>query len=178
MKKLLTLAFTMVFFTAAISLSAQDKPAPSPFSKLEQKVGTTDVSIEYSRPSVKGRTIFAADGLVPYGKVWRTGANSVTKITFSKDVKVEGKSLAAGSYALFTLPGKDSWEVHFKPYGQAGVGSYNEVDAAVVVSVKPVSLGDMEVESFTIFIDNLRDTSGTLMLLWSNVAVPVQLGVM
>lgn len=179
MKKLLTLAFTLVFFAATINLTAQDeKPAPSPFSKTEQRVGTTDITIEYSRPGKKGRTIYAKEGLVPYGKVWRTGANQVTKVTFSKDVEIEGEKLAAGSYALFSVPGEKSWEVHFKTFGQGSPNSYNDIESNLMVKVAPVDMGEMNVESFLIYIDKLRDDSATLMIVWDNTAVPVQMKVM
>ena len=99
--------FSLVFTT-----NAQLKtPQPSPFSKIEQKVGVTDVTLEFSRPGMKGRVIFG--DLVPYGKVWRTGANSNTKITFSDDVTIDGKSLKKGTYALYTIPNKESWEIIF-----------------------------------------------------------------
>ena len=104
----------LLFCAGLISLgtSAQiQTPQPSPFSKVEQKVGLTDVSIEYSRPGMRDRVIFG--NLVPFGKVWRTGANENTKITFSDDVKIEGKELKKGTYALYTIPNKDSWEILF-----------------------------------------------------------------
>ena len=113
MKKLLliTLAFTMSYM-----INAQvQTPAPSPFSKIEQKVGLTDVTIEYSRPGVKGRVIFG--DLVPFGKVWRTGANANTKITFSNDVTVDGQTLKAGTYAIYTKPQAENWEVMFLKWG-------------------------------------------------------------
>lgn len=174
MKRLLTTVLAIAFLAATITLNAQDdKPAPSPFTKIEQKVGTTDVTIEYSRPGVKGRTIYG--DLVPYDKKWRTGANAVTKIEFSKDVKVEGKALAAGTYALMSTPGRSSWDIHFFEYGAGSPNSYNEAKPVLTVSVAPLNMGDVAVESFLIFIDQLRDTSGTLMLAWDNIAVPVQL---
>src|SRR5690554_1330257 len=108
MKK--TLFFSFLF--VSVGLIAQIKtPDASPASKLEQTVGLTDVTIEYSRPSAKSRTIYG--DLVPYGKVWRTGANARTKISFSKDVEVAGKALAKGTYALFTIPGENKWEIIF-----------------------------------------------------------------
>src|SRR5680860_1842514 len=107
MKKLLVL--TMVVL-ASVSLEAQiNTPAPSPFSKVEQKVGLTDVTLEYSRPAMRGRTIFG--DLVPYDKLWRTGANQYTKITFGDDVTIDGQVVKAGTYSIFTKPGKASWEI-------------------------------------------------------------------
>lgn len=177
MKKLLTSLLTIAFFAFALSISAQDeKAAPSPFAKVEQKVGTTDVTIEYSRPGVKERKIFG--DLVPYGKRWRTGANSVTKITFSKDVMVGGNKLAAGSYALMTTPAMSSWDVHFFDYVDGSGGSYPaDAKPALTVKAEPQNMGDVRVESFMIMIDGLRDDSGTLMMVWDNIAVGVELGV-
>lgn len=94
MKKGLLTIFAIAI--ATLTMTAQiNTPAASPSCKMEQEVGLTKVTVEYSRPSAKGRTIFAADGLVPYGEMWRTGANAATKVTFSDDVKVAGKDLAA-----------------------------------------------------------------------------------
>ena len=102
----------LTLFVAAMTMAINaqiETPAPSPFQKVEQKVGLTDVTLEYSRPSMKGRKIFG--GLEDYGKVWRTGANANTKLTFSTDFMVDGKMLKKGTYALYTIPGEKSWDV-------------------------------------------------------------------
>ena len=102
---------TVFLFCLSIGIHAQVKtPQPSPFSKVEQKVGLTDVTLEYSRPSMKGRTIFG--DLVPFGKLWRTGANASTKITFDTSAVIDGQELKAGTYAIYTIPNKESWEVY------------------------------------------------------------------
>lgn len=104
--------FLFCFLMAStISWSQVKTPAPSPAAKITQTVGLTEVTIEYNRPSMKGRTIFG--DLVPYDANWRTGANASTKITFSDDVEINGKSLKAGTYALFTTPTKQDWQVVF-----------------------------------------------------------------
>ncbi len=176
MKKLITSLFTICLLVGAVSLNAQDeKAAPSPFSKVEQKVGTTDFTIEYSRPGVKGRTIYG--DLVPYDKMWRTGANGVTKLTINKDIMVEGQALAAGTYALMTTPGMSSWKVHFMTYTEGSPRAYADAKPVLSVSVTPQNMGEVKVESFMITIDGLRDDSGTLMIVWDNIAVPVSLGV-
>ncbi|HNB24486.1 MAG TPA: DUF2911 domain-containing protein, partial [Candidatus Melainabacteria bacterium] len=96
--------------TAALADTAKlEFPAASPPCTLKQRVGLTDVEINYSRPGVKGREIFGS--MIPYGKVWRTGANAATKLTFSTDVKLNGHEIPAGSYALVTIPDKDEWTV-------------------------------------------------------------------
>ena len=95
-------------------------PQPSPLAKIEQMVGLTQVNLEYSRPAMRGRTIFG--GLVPYGKTWRTGANMNTKITFGHDVTIDGQELKKGAYAVYTIPGETSWEVLF--YSDSNNGAY------------------------------------------------------
>ena len=122
-------------FVVALStnINAQLKtPAPSPASKIEQKVGLTDVTVEYSRPSMKGRAVFG--NLVPYGKLWRTGANQNTKVTFSDDVTIDGKTLKKGTYAVYTKPGKDAWEVLFYSDANNWGTPQNWDDAKVAVS--------------------------------------------
>lgn len=174
MKKLFTTVFLLgIFFVSNAQIKT---PAPSPFSKLEQTVGLTDVHVEYSRPSMKDRKIFGAEGLVPYGEIWRTGANGVTKVTFTEDVQVEGTDLKSGSYAILSLPGKDMWAVHFYDYDGRNWSSYKEKTPAAAVSVKPM-MSKQTVETFTISIDDLHDNGATLAMAWENTVVPVKLGV-
>lgn len=172
MKKLLVLSFALLVCTFA---QAQKK-APSPASMLKQTVGLTDVTVEYSRPGVKSRTIFAADGLVPFGKEWRTGANSATKITFSDDVTIQGKALKAGTYAITSVPGETKWTFHFHNYGESGWGSYRGQTPALAVETTPYPMSET-VESFMIAVDSLTDTSAEIGFLWENTYVPLTLGV-
>jgi hypothetical protein len=174
MKKLLILLLVPVFMLSTMTLMAQDKPSPSPSAKLVSKAGTTEITVEYSRPSLKGRTIFP--DLHKYGEFWRTGANAATKITFSKDVMVEGKSLSAGSYAILTKPGMTSWGVYFYPYGESGFNTYISKDPAVMVTVESAKI-DCTVESFLIDVGDLRDDSAVLGLVWGTTYVPIKLGV-
>jgi hypothetical protein len=174
MTKKLTL---LVFVLCALSFNMMGQirtPAPSPSAKFTQTVGLTDVMVEYSRPSKRGRTIFGNGGVVPFGEIWRTGANSVTKISFSTDVKVEGQDLKAGDYGILTMPGATSWAVHFYPYESSNWSSYVEKTPAVAVKVAPVTMA-VTVESFAIMFDNLRNDGATLEFLWDNTAVPVQI---
>ncbi|MGB1042334.1 MAG: DUF2911 domain-containing protein [Tenacibaculum sp.] len=171
MKKLLLSLFVVAM---AANTNAQLKtPAPSPSSKLEQTVGLTDVSVEYSRPGMKGRTIFG--DLVPYGKVWRTGANENTKITFSDDVTIDGKELKKGTYALFTKPGKETWEVIFytdsKNWGAPR--SWDDAKVALSTTAKVMKM-PMKIETFTITIDDLASDSAVLGMLWENDYVGVK----
>jgi hypothetical protein len=149
--------------------------APSPASKVEQKVGLTDITVEYSRPSVKDRTIFAADGLVPFGKIWRTGANLATKITFSDDIRIGEQSLAAGSYAITTTPNSSEWAIHFHTFGETGWGTYRDKEPALTVKAEATTT-DVDIESFMINFTDLRDNSATLFFAWENtiVGIPLQ----
>lgn len=150
-------------------------PAASPGSTLKQTVGFTDIEIAYARPSARGRKIFG--GLLPYGEVWRTGANSATKVTFSTAVKIEGRDLPAGSYALYSIPGASEWTVILnKVTGEWGAYSYNEANDALRVKVKPVALAQ-PVETFTIDVSDLRTESALLSLTWEKTRVPVKIEV-
>jgi hypothetical protein len=148
-------------------------PALSPSASINQKVGLGEVVVDYARPSAKGRKIFG--GLVPYGEVWRTGANTATKVTFSTAVMVEGRELPAGSYALYSIPGAAEWTVIFnKATGDWGAYTYKQENDALRVRVKPVSL-PQAVETFTIDLNDLRPDSATLNLVWETTRVPVKL---
>ena len=159
----------------AFSAAAQphvDFPSPSPGATLKQRVGLTDIEVDYSRPSMKGRTIFG--GLVPYGQVWRTGANNATKITFSTDVKLNGTPVAAGSYALYSIPGESEWTIILnKGVGKSGT-QYDEKDDVVRITTHPHALGE-HIESFLIDINHITDESADLLLVWDDVAVPVKI---
>ncbi|WP_114490831.1 DUF2911 domain-containing protein [Candidatus Ulvibacter alkanivorans] len=165
-------------FAAALSVSLQAQiqtPAPSPSQKIEQKVGLTDVTLEYSRPAMRGRTIFG--GLVPYDKMWRTGANANTKITFSDPVEVGGTKLAAGSYAIYTKPGKTNWDVYFysdaNNWGTPQEWDDSKVAAKVTVPSYPMP---MDIESFTMSFDDVTNDTANLGILWekSYVGVPIK----
>lgn len=152
-------------------------PAPSPAAKVEQRIGLVDVSVEYSRPSMKGRAIFG--DLVPYDTPWRTGANSATKITFSDDVMFGGAEVKKGSYALLTKPGEKIWTVMLYPHNSTSFGSYLESDVKPIsVSAEAIKMSKgMSVESFMIGFDNINNSGGDLFLLWDNVYVPVAIKV-
>lgn len=174
MKKLL-----LLFMACATmySVNAQVKtPAPSPFSKIEQKVGLTDVTLEYSRPGVKGRTVFG--DLVPYGKIWRTGANARTKITFSTDATVDGQTLKAGSYSVFTIPNAESWDVIFYSDGKES-GTPEELESEYVAAKTNVKAHPIpfNVESFTIDLNNLTNGGARLEFIWEKTWVGVDITV-
>jgi len=149
-----------------------DFPAASPACTLKQHIGLTDIEIEYSRPGVKDRTIFG--GLVPYGKVWRTGANAATKITFSTPVKLNGTDIPAGTYALFTIPGEDEWTIIInKGAAQWGAFQYDEKADVVRFQATPVKLSK-PMETFVIEFTDIRDESARLNLAWEKTLVPIK----
>ncbi len=153
-----------------------DFPAASPACTLKQRVGLTDVEVDYSRPGVKDRTIFG--GIVPYGQVWRTGANQATRLIFSTPVKLEGHEIPAGTYALFTIPGESEWTIIInKDANQWGAFQYHEKDDVVRFMVTPVTLADTRIETFTIEFNHIRDESAMLNLVWDRTVVPVRLEV-
>ncbi len=170
MKKLfLFLCAGVVSIAATAQIQA---PQPSPMAKVEQKVGLTDVTLEYSRPGMKGREIFG--NLVPYGEVWRTGANANTLISFSDDVQIGGKTLKKGTYSLYTKPGKDSWEVMFYSTTDnwGNPASWDESKVALKTTAEVTEL-PFDMETFTIFIDDLQNEGAVLNIVWSNVAAMV-----
>ena len=169
----LVLASGLVFTCGLLAQTPKvDFPAASPACTLKQHVGLTDIEIVYSRPGVKGRPIF--DGLVPYGQVWRTGANNATKITFSTPVKLNGAEIPAGTYALFTIPGETEWTIIINKDTAASIFNYNQTNDLVRVKATPVKLSQM-IETFTIEFTDIRDESATLNLLWEKTLVPVKI---
>ncbi|WP_350286075.1 DUF2911 domain-containing protein [uncultured Croceitalea sp.] len=171
MKKLI-----LVAMIALVSLSAEAQmqtPQPSPRQKISQQVGLTDVAIAYSRPSMKGRTIFG--DLVPYDALWRTGANQNTTVTFGDDVTVGGKELKAGSYAIYTKPGEAVWEVIFymdtNNWGTPQNWDASKVAATVKTEVLPM---EMPVETFTMTIDDVHNNGAMLGMLWEKAYVGVK----
>jgi hypothetical protein len=177
MKKLLF--YTLALFLALPTFAQINTPAASPSATVMQTVGLTDVTINYSRPSAKDRVIFAEDGLVPFGKIWRTGANAATKISFSNDVMVgaDQVKLEAGDYAILTKPMAEAWMVMFFPYESSNWGSYTAEDKEPAATVKAAAskTGNM-VETFTIGFDHLTMSGAHLVFSWANtmVAVPVE----
>ena len=173
-KKIYLLFFLIIGIT---TINAQVKtPAPSPHSKTEQTVGLTEITVEYSRPSMRGRTIFG--GLVPFGETWRTGANENTKITFSDDVTIDGKELKKGTYAIYTVPNKESWDVIF--YSDAtnwgNPKKWDESKVALKTSVKPFEIG-AKIETFMILFEELKMDSAVLGFLWDSTYVGIKIEV-
>jgi hypothetical protein len=172
-----TIAVTVLCLTFASPAFAQELtlPRPSPNAKVTQTVGLTDITVEYSSPTVKGRKIWGE--LVPYEKLWRAGANSATKVTFSRDVKIVGKPIPAGSYALFAIPTKKTWTIVFnKEANQPGTGaSYKAEQDILRVTVTPTAAPMRERLAYQIV--DFTDAKANLTLEWEKlrVAIPVEL---
>ena len=171
MKKII---FVLAMIIANYAIEAQVKtPQASPKSTLTQVVGLTNVEIVYSRPSSKGRDVF--NNLVPFGKLWRTGANENTTISFSDDVVIDGKTLPKGKYALFTTPRADNWEIVFysDTSNWGNPETWDETKVALRTNVKPEMLG-RNVNSFTIGINNLDNNFAHLELSWEKTLVAIK----
>ena len=165
MKKII---IALAIIIANFTIEAQVKtPQSSPKATIQQSVGLTDVEIEYSRPSARGRAVFG--NLIPFGKVWRTGANENTTISFSDDVIIDGKTLKKGKYSLYTVPKIESWEIIFyKTTDNWGnPEEWKEENVALRATVKPETL-NKSVETFTIGISGLDNNFAYLEISWEN----------
>jgi hypothetical protein len=163
MRKINITLVAAIMVMSALSAFSQDKPL-SPKAEANATVGNSKVKISYCQPSARGRKIMG--GLVPFGEVWRTGANEATTVTFDQAVKIEGQELAAGKYALFTIPNENEWTIIFnKDHKQWGHYNYNQKEDVLRVNVKPTKTKDF-VETFTI-----TPEKDQIVLQWENTAV-------
>jgi hypothetical protein len=171
MKKALALA--LLAAALAVPAAAQlNLPRPSPGATITQTIGLTDVTVVYSRPGVKGRQIWGA--LVPYDKPWRTGANASTTIAFSDDVTVQGKKLAAGTYSLYTIPGKAEWTFAFNSDAKAGAGDWDAKKDVLRVATKPTE-SNAFTEWMEFVFEGLTPRSAELALYWEKLRVPLKI---
>lgn len=170
---MLTKLFACCMFCAAVLLADAQSiktPQPSPGQTIKQDFGISSVELNYSRPGMKGRKIFG--DLVPYGKVWRTGANSATRIKFSDDVTIGGQPLKAGEYAIYTVPDEKEWEIIINK-GSANWGTdYKQEDDILRVKATATKL-DQPVETFTMQFANVKPNSTELQLMWDKTLVSV-----
>jgi tetratricopeptide (TPR) repeat protein len=164
--------FFATILLATITADAQQlrTPAPSPSQTVQQEFGISSVQLIYSRPAMKGRKIFG--DLVPYGKVWRTGANQATRIKFADDVSIGGQPLKAGEYALYTIPGENEWEIIINKGSENWGTNYKQEDDLLRVKVKPTKLANA-VENFTMQFENIKPTSTDLAIMWDKTAVNI-----
>jgi len=163
MKKQASMFLTLIALVFSLGALAQDKKPASPPAKAEGSIDGVKVTVDYAQPSVKGRKIMGE--LVPFGEVWRTGANAVTSIEFSSDVKIEGKVLAKGKYGVFTIPGENEWVIIFNKQNSGSPYDYSDKKDALRVNVKP-GKADAFVETFTIAVEK-----NNVVLKWENTAV-------
>lgn len=168
-KSILLQLIILCLFIAELKAQQIQMPQASPAASISQKIGLTDVNIEYSRPSMKGRKIFGE--LVPYGQVWRTGANAATIITFKTKVKIEGNEVPAGSYALYSIPGKTEWTIilssNTKLWGAVG---YDSADDVLRFNVKPGKTGQ-KYETMEINFVDISDTGTSVAIKWENTRI-------
>lgn len=155
-------------------LKAQDLPKPSSSAEIKQRIGLTDVTIAYSRPNVNDREIFG--GLVPYNEIWRTGANMNTLITFTDDVKVEGKEVKAGTYSIFTFPGEKEWKIVFNSETKSwGTGGYDETNNVFEATVPTKTTNHHESMEFS--FENIQIENGFMQLAWNTTLIELKIEV-
>jgi tetratricopeptide (TPR) repeat protein len=177
MKNLIALLVSLTALSGSVLHAEEAKkidfPQASPTASFKQRVGVTDVSVEYARPGMHERKIFG--GLLPYGQIWRTGANAATKLTFSTDVKLGGTAVPAGSYALFTIPGETEWTVILsKVTEEWGSYSYNQKDDQARIKVKPVALAE-PLDTMTIAVQDIHSGKANLVIAWEKTQVPIEI---
>lgn len=169
MKKI-AIAFVAVFASAAINAQVK-MPAPSPTQTIKQDFALGTIEVKYSRPAAKGRKVFG--DLVPYNKLWRTGANAATLIKFTDAVEVQGKKVDTGTYVLYTIPGNDTWEVILnKGLNNWGIDGYKESEDVLRFKVKP-STNKNKVENFTMQFSDIKPETCNLDIAWENTAVSI-----
>ncbi|WP_423146443.1 DUF2911 domain-containing protein [Rubrolithibacter danxiaensis] len=174
MKKVFLTALALIAFSVSVVTAQEIKmPQASTTQTIEQNFGLGKIKVNYSRPNVKGRKVFG--GLVPYNEVWRTGANSSTIVTFSEDVELEGNKVAAGEYALFTIPTQNEWTIILnKDTKQWGAYTYKQNEDVLRFKVKSQKLKD-KVETFTIQFGQVYPTTASMSLAWENTSVAINL---
>ena len=170
--------FTLLLFTVNLSFSQISTPRVSPASEVEQMVGLTGIEIEYSRPSMRGREVFG--NLVPFGKVWRTGADNSTKISFDTDVIISGKTIQSGTYSIFSIPNKESWEIilysDVELWGVPRDWSENKIVFSSMFDVKKLKKSNT-VETFTISFNDLTNNDVNMSISWENTSVDIKIEV-
>lgn len=167
--------FAVIFLLTGLTFAQNVKaPRPSPNATVTQTVGVTDITIDYSSPGVKGRKIWG--GLVPYGEIWRTGANEVTSITFSDPVSIKGNKLEAGTYGVHTIPGETEWQIIFSGDTEVDAGSTFEEEKEVLrINVSPEEAPF--IERMTFLFRNTTDDMTTVTLWWEKIQVSFDVSV-
>lgn len=169
--------FSFLMLCIYMTSYAQIKlPALSPSVEISQKIGLTTATLSYSRPSLRGRNLFGENGILVFGKKWRTGANATTKIAFTNDIEINGQTLPKGTYALLTTPQKASWTFHFYHYEKLAYTKFLEKEPILEFTVPSEQL-DYSLESFSLHFDAINLSDANLVLQWSNykVKAPIKL---
>jgi hypothetical protein len=175
MKKSVICSVFALFCCIALCFTSQaqiNMPQPSPAATVTQKVGLTDVTISYSRPSMRGRKIFGTT--LPYGEMWRTGANAATTFKFSDDVTIEGKKIPAGTYSVFSIPGQNEWTVMLNKNAKASTSDYSQAEDVARFTVKPKKTTSTY-ETFTIDLSELTNTTAMINLKWEDTKIALKM---
>jgi hypothetical protein len=171
MKKLFYAIVAAALVNFGVNAQGIKTPAPSPTQTIKQDFALSSIEVVYSRPNIKGRTVFG--DLAPFGKLWRTGANAATRVTFGEDVKVGGVAVKAGTYVLYSIPNKDEWEVILnKGLNNWGIDGYKADEDVAKFKVKPMAL-PMSIETFTIQIANVMPASADIQVMWEKTAISI-----
>jgi len=173
LRSLIIILVVFAFLSQGVFAQELEYPRPSPTSSVMQKVGITEVTVKYSSPGVKDRTIWGE--LVPFNKVWRTGANAATEITFTTDVKISAQELSAGKYSLFTLPGEKEWGVMFNSRTDISGTDYKPETDILTVKAKPQS-GEFR-ERMAFLIENNTNKSADIVLHWDKLRIVLKMEV-
>lgn len=174
MKKTFYLVGILTLLFATNAFAQLSVPSISQKQQISQTVGDTNIEIVYHRPNVKARQIWGE--LVPFGEVWRTGANEATIFEVNNDVLINGQKLPKGKYSLFTIPNNDEWTIIFnKVWDQPGSANYKEADDALRVKVKPLT-GNFT-ETMTIGVDDVTANSANIVIAWDKTRVPFKLDI-
>lgn len=174
MKKAILVLLSIIYSTPVIAQLTI--PSLSTSASITQSIGLSEIAVEYSRPSAKGRKIFGENGLLPYQIAWRTGANNATKITFSENTIIGGIELEKGSYTLISYPGASEWEIQWYPYTSNNWLDYLDEDPIITLNI-PVKTVERYVETFEIRIQDITLDSGILLLEWENTALHIPIHV-
>jgi len=174
----LTVSTLLMLLTCFLSNAQIVTPSASPLATIKQRIGITDIELTYSRPSVNDREVFAADGLVPFGEFWRTGANSPTSIVISDDITIAGESLVKGEYVILTKPNASSWQILIYKKEKGGWSKY--IDREPAASFNAVAAkSPNKMESLLIYFDDIKMKSADIIIHWDDiqVSIPVEVEV-
>ena len=169
---IMTLCTLLLYVSSSAQIAI---PSASPLTTIQQKVGVTEISLSYSRPSVKDRIIFSKDGLVPFGDYWRTGANNPTTISITDDIIIAGQNLEKGEYVILSKPEESTWQVFLYPKSKGGWNKYIDREAKLVIEVEPEN-SPSKMESLLIYFDNIKQTSVDLVMHWDQLkwSIPIE----